>query len=99
MSNKKYESYGMYWSDSLENSKICPECGTVLKNEYQYYLFNNSLYTNFDFSADPTRTVDVNYGYLTDGIRLKAVLHNNSTSRSEFTPVLREFRLKFRSRS
>jgi len=38
MSNKKYKSYEMYWSDSLENSKICPKCGTVLKNEYQTYL-------------------------------------------------------------
>ncbi len=38
MSNKKYKSYEMYWSDSLENSKIRPKCGTVLKNEYQTYL-------------------------------------------------------------
>lgn len=40
MSNKKYKSYGMYWSGSLENSKICPECGAVLKNEYQSYLIS-----------------------------------------------------------
>jgi hypothetical protein len=38
MSNKKYNSYEMYWSDSLKNSKICPNCGTVLNKDYQTYL-------------------------------------------------------------
>lgn len=34
----KYESYEMYWSGSVENSKICPECKSGLKNENQAYL-------------------------------------------------------------
>lgn len=38
ISNKEHKSYEMYWSDSLKNSKICPKCGTALKNEYQTYL-------------------------------------------------------------
>ena len=38
MSNKKYKSYEMYWSDRVENSKICPKCGSVLKSEHQTYL-------------------------------------------------------------
>ena len=28
----------MYWSDSLENCNICPECGTMLNKEYKTYL-------------------------------------------------------------
>jgi len=38
MTNKKYNSYEMYWSDSLENCNICPECGTMLNKDYQTYL-------------------------------------------------------------
>ena len=70
----------------------------TLANEYQFYLYHDSLYTNFDFSLDPTKTVEVKYGYLTDGLQLHAELHSNRTGPSDLTPVLKDYRLKFRSR-
>lgn len=38
MSKEREESYRMYWSYSVKNRKICPECGAVLKKKYQAYL-------------------------------------------------------------
>ncbi len=42
MTTKKYKPSiprKMYWSSVLKNSKICPECGSLLENEYQSYQF------------------------------------------------------------
>ncbi len=38
MLKKKDKPYEMYWSGSLDDSKICPKCGAVLENKNQAYL-------------------------------------------------------------
>lgn len=38
LSTNLHDSYEMYWSDAIKNDNICPNCGRMLKNDYQVYL-------------------------------------------------------------
>nr|MBC8436707.1 hypothetical protein [bacterium] len=46
-------------------------------NKQQYYLFNNTLFTNFDLNAD--EDVSVEYNIMSAGVTLIAELYNDAT--------------------
>jgi len=68
--------------------------------QIQYFLSGNQIFTNHDFDNPKYagKTVDVLYWVITKGIRMKAILRTNRKNGSRWTPVLKNFNVKFKGR-
>lgn len=64
-------------------------------NQYQYYLFNDTLYTNINFAEVPYKRVSVRYRYLTSYVKLKSVLYTNVKEPHYYTPSVDDYQLSF----
>jgi len=80
-------NYREQTQDPLEEYEVC--------NEYRYYLFNDTILTNVDFSRYVGKRVVVKFRYLAAYVRLKIVLNSNAYAGSYYTPSVDSYKLKF----
>lgn len=78
----------------LESSQN-PMDDYVDNNQYQYYLFNDTLYTNINFAEVPYKRISVRYRYLTSYVKLKSVLYTNVKEPHYYTPTVDDYQLNF----
>lgn len=70
----------------------------IESGEIQYFLSGNKIYTNHDFDRYSGKTVDILYWVITRAIRIKTILRTNRKNGSRWTPVLKNFNVKFKGR-